>query len=247
MKKSLFVLITLLSLSVLCMGASTLQVTGGKVQVTGGKIVMSSGAPTPRASFALDTAGGTGGAQVYDSIAAAWVGGGCTTGVNFSSGYLTGTGTTANCYIPGSYLQKNASYDGITIQFEWMATTLDYNTVYLSYADSGDTFNYYPNYWSQYYQVDMRHDYGSYSDLYYSSPAPSTSTWYTTTIQIDFVAQTIVETVSGVSLSGQTQSGFANIGDWGTLSANWLLVYIGSGTPSVSIRNLKIYNGIVTP
>jgi len=215
-------------------------------------LVLLSGSPpaaggqTPRASFALDALGGAANAQVYDAVAASWVGGACDT-ADFSSGYLVANSTTDRCYIPGSYLQKDAGNDGITIKFEYQVNTGDLSLYSVYYDSSGDIFSWRHQNASNTGRMAIRANFGSTDTATWTNTGFAVDTWHTAVVQIDFVAKSMAMTINGSQPAGYTESSEADIADWSTLAGNFYLGYVASGTNTVRLKNLAIYNGLVTP
>lgn len=204
----------------------------------------------PYASFALDAAGGSGTAQVYDSVAEAWVGGGADT-ADFTSGYLEADSTSDRCYIPGSYLQKPADANGITVYFEYqVSNATDANLYSFTYpSSSGDSLVHKPYATSgPKGSIDYRSNYGgSTASLLYDDSSYGINTWHVTYINLDYIGQTINCYIDGSVVPSKTESNFSFIQDPGTLAGNCYLGYVNSGTNIVRLRNFKLYKGTVTP
>ena len=195
-----------------------------------------------KGSFTLDTKGGVGNDQVYDTVTSTWVGGGANS-ADFTSGYLLSNSVTSRCYIPGSFLEKNPSFNDITIVFDYQVNAVDNALDILYYIANGDFLRYrHDSFGSS--DVALQMNYGSNPEIWWS-PEPSLSTWHNIELNINFVAQTLTVKVDG-NLQTPTSQNLTAIADWGTMSDNFYLGYVESGTNSIFLKNLKIYDGPAT-
>ena len=236
MKKTISIIFTLL-ISLTCF-AGTVQEAQRRVIAalnSGGE-----GGTTPDASFDLDTVGGTGTEQVYDSIATAWVGAGHDT-YDFSSGYLSANSSSDVGTIPGSYFQYSTSY---TIYFEYRVDSNDSADYIIDYSSGGDEiyFKHYSTTNTGYFYFRCNYSANSIS---WTNTGYALDTWHTVYIAINISSQNIDVYIDGSEVSGGSES-FGNIADMGTLSSDMTLVDMDDDG-QVDLRNLKIYNGIVTP
>ncbi len=197
-------------------------------------------AATPQHSYALDAAGGAGSAQVYDSIATSWKGGGADT-VSFASGYLEADSTSDRCYVPGT----DFDYNVVTIEFEYQVSNVEDSNLYpFNISGSGDEISFRHFVGTDTGRVAYRANYGTEVTLNFSNVGLAVNTWYKVYIVIDVTGNDVYVYVNGTLVASSVDN--ANVVDPGTLD-NAYIGYIASGTNVVRMKNLKVYNESVTP
>jgi len=201
-----------------------------------------SSAPTPDSFYVLDTAGGSG-SQIYDSVSAAWEGGGADT-VSFASGYLVSDSATDLCYAPGTSIDYSTQY---TIYFEYQVSAAD-NTLYtIYYSSGGDALSFQHQSAAGIGKFIFRPNYGTSTFVSWTNTGYALDTWHTVYIPVDITNKTYTVYYNGSEVTGKTESGFVDIADQVTLAGNLYLGYDTTPTGAVSIRNYKVFPGLVTP
>ena len=200
---------------------------------------------TPTASYALDAAGGSG-SQIYNSIAAAWEGGGADT-VSFASGYLESDSTTDRCYVNDVRFEGFTSAMTITFEYQ-VSNAADGNLMPLNTTGSGYTL------YMRHYQVagysglGWRNNFGTSYSVRWSNSGLSANTWYSIVIQINFDADTVAVLLDGSAQTLSSETGNAGLNPMTDIPANTLFAgFVSSGTNVIRVRNLNVYSGIVTP
>lgn len=210
-----------------------------------GAVIRGSGggaAATPDASYALDAAGGSGSAQVYDSIATSWKGGGADT-MNFvGSDYVEGDSTSDRGYIPGS----DAYYsDIVTFEFEYQVSVATDSLYAIYYSSGGDSimFRHYSS--SGNGKFSFRANYGSTVDCTFSNSGLAVDTWHKVYAIVDISGQDMYVYINGSLLQSVIDN--ASIADPVALGGSFYYAYEADGTDTSRMRDLKIYNQSVTP
>jgi len=197
---------------------------------------------TPVTSYALDAAGGSGTAQLYDSVAATWKGGGADT-ADFTSGYLVADSNTDRAYVPGSEFYYTTSF---TIYFEFQVSSLsDTNLNAIYYAGTGDAIYFKPYALAGNGRFYFQANYGTTVNAQFSNTGLSINTWHSVYAQVDVSGQDLHVYIDG-SLAGELIDS-ASIVDQVALAGNMYAGYVASGTNIVRVRNLKTYTGLVSP
>ena len=203
---------------------------------------MMNGGATPSASYILNAAGGSG-SQIYNSIAAEWEGGGSDT-VDFTSGYLVADSTTDRCYAPGSRIQTSSS---MTIYFEYQVSAADIDLRPLFYSSGGDDIIFYHYNASGTGRFLFKSNYATPATLTFSNSSYALNTWHTVYLHVDVAGTTLNAYIDGSVVSGKTEANFANIADQSTLAGGLYAGDLNANDGTISIRNLRVYSGVVTP
>jgi len=237
MKKWLLLLVGLLCCASLAWAGFGYQVQmAGSVPVSG---------VTPSASYALDAAGGSG-SQIYESVSATWEGGGADT-VTFADSFLVNNAVTGLCYINSSRL---LGLTDMTITFDYQvsnASTANLSVIKFGNAAGNDYLSYLHYVSSGSSGMNARFAGTYYQSIRWSNSGLSANTTISVILQFDFTNNVFKIFVNGVEKTlTNGSSDISAINPWSSM-ANPAYVAISTGSDTVRIKNLKIYNAVVGP
>lgn len=194
--------------------------------------------------FKFDAAGGTGNDQVYDEITGQWVGSGATT-VTFTTDdsrtVIQSNSTSGRIGVPA--VDNINHNDSLTIEATVSISTQSYELYALKFDDNGDSLQLRPYRSSGNGRASIICNGGAISASDFTSP--STNTYHTIRMVIDFTNKVNDTYVDGSLVSsGADNSGIV---DWTVLSGTLYFAYVNSGTDTISVDEVKIWNGVVEP